>query len=151
MQSSAETVQAYLEGLPEAQKQAVIRLRDLLMATLVPMGFEEMMQYGMISYVVPYSIYPPGYHCKPKQPLPFVSLAGQKQYVALYHMGIYADQDLLSWFQSQYLERMGKAVDMGKSCIRFKKPEAIPFDLIRALAEKMSPQDWIERYERIKP
>ena len=105
------------------------------------------MSYGMIGYVIPHSIYPQGYHCTPKLPLPFLNIASQKNYVALYHMGIYADKDLLNWFTSAYKKISPRKLDMGKSCIRFKKQEDIPYELIAELVSKITPQDWIQSYE----
>jgi hypothetical protein len=106
------------------------------------------MSYGMIGYVVPHSIYPAGYHCDTKLPLPFLNLASQKSHIAVYHMGIYADPELLNWFQSAYAAEVKGKLDMGKSCIRFKKPELIPYGLFAELASKMSVQDWISLYEK---
>ncbi len=95
------------------------------------------------------STYPAGYHCDPKQALPFISIASQKNFIAIYHMGIYSDPKLLEWFTAEYPKHSKTKLDMGKSCIRFKKPEAIPFELIGQLAEKMTPQNWIEKYESV--
>jgi hypothetical protein len=100
-----------------------------------------------MGWSVPHSTYPAGYHCDPKQPLPFMSIASQKNFIAVYHMGVYSDPDLLKWFQDEYAKRVKTKLDMGKSCIRFKKPEHIPFDLIGELASKMTPQQWIAMYE----
>jgi hypothetical protein len=113
----------------------------------IPEGFAEVMGYGMIGYVVPHSIYPSGYHADPKQPLPFLNLGSQKNYIALYHMGLYSDPELLSWFTSEYSKHAKQKLDMGKSCIRFRKPDQIPFDLIGVLASKITVKDWISRYE----
>jgi hypothetical protein len=113
----------------------------------LPKGFKETMSYGMIGYVVPLSLYPSGYHCKKDTPLPFINLASQKQYVAVYHMGIYASDELMSWFTQEYAALDIGKLDMGKSCIRFRKPECVPYDLIEALASKMTPAGWIELYE----
>ncbi|HTM66969.1 MAG TPA: DUF1801 domain-containing protein [Flavipsychrobacter sp.] len=146
MQSKAATVAEYIETLPEEKKEAMIKLRDIIVQHL-PEGFEERMSYGMITYVVPHSIYPNGYHCDPKQALPFLSIAAQKNFIAVYHMGIYSDPNLLEWFQKAYAEQCGNKLDMGKSCIRFKKPEQIPFGLMGELAAKMTPQEWITLYE----
>lgn len=148
MKYEAENVAHYLEQLPESQKEKVTRLRDLLKSTLEPLGFEETMQYNMISYVVPYSLYPAGYHCKPKQPLPFISLAGQKNYIAVYHLGIYSDPVLLNWFQTRFYDLTGKSVDMGKSCIRLKGKLEIPYDLFQELALRITPDQWIATYEQ---
>jgi hypothetical protein len=101
----------------------------------------------MIGFCVPHSIYPKGYHCDSKIALPFVSIASQKNFIALYHMGIYAEPNLLDWFVGEYPKHVKSKLDMGKSCIRFKKIEEIPFDLIGELMKKMSPQEWIDLYE----
>ena len=113
-----------------------------------PKGFEEQLNYGMIGYVVPHKIYPDGYHCDPKLPLPFLSLASQKNFIALYHMGIYAKPDLLEWFVSEYPKHCKSKLDMGKSCVRFKKMEDIPYALLEELMKKMTVQDWISCYEK---
>ena len=106
------------------------------------------MGYGMMGWDVPHSLDPAGYHCDPKQPLPFMGLASQKNSINLYHMGIYADPKLLKWFTDSFAKVSKQKLDMGKSCIRFKKPEHIPFELIGELAAKMTPKDWIELYEK---
>jgi uncharacterized protein YdhG (YjbR/CyaY superfamily) len=146
MQSSETTVDAYLENLPEDRQQAMTTLRNIVKAHL-PSGFEETMQYGMISYVVPHSIYPKGYHCKPKDALPFISIGSQKNFIVLHHLGIYGDTALLSWFQQAYAKASTAKLDMGKGCVRFKKVDQIPFALIGELAAKITVQDWIETYE----
>lgn len=122
------------------------RLRKVILENL-PEGFTEEMTYGMPGYVVPHSIYPQGYHCNPKLPLPFISLASQKNFIAFYHMGLYADKKILDWFQEEYPKHMHTKADMGKSCLRFKKSEHIPFELIGQLVRKFSVQDWISCYE----
>ena len=147
MQYDANSPEAYMEMIPEDRKAAMSRLRDTFLQHL-PKGFEEGMSYGMIGYVVPHSIYPDGYHCNPKQALPFISIASQKNFIALYHMGIYADPALLNWFQTEYAIRVPVKLDMGKSCIRFKKTEHIQFDLLAELAGKMRVEDWIQLYEK---
>jgi uncharacterized protein YdhG (YjbR/CyaY superfamily) len=141
------TVENYIEQLPEDRKAAMQELRKIFSENL-PEGFQECMSYGMIGYVVPHSIYPAGYHCDVKLPLPFMNLASQKSHIAVYHMGIYADSELLSWFQEEYSKQVKGKLDMGKSCIRFKKPELIPYNLFAELARKMSVQDWISIYEK---
>ena len=146
MQSTANTPEEYINSIPEERKQLMTELRNVIRKNL-PEGFEEVMSYGMISYVVPHSLYENGYHCNPKQPLPFMSIASQKNFVALYHMGIYADKDLLKWFVDEYEKRSKIKLDMGKSCIRFKKPDAIPMDLLGELASKMTTKEWIAIYE----
>ncbi len=146
VQSSAPTPEAYLAELPEDRRAVMEQLRSAVRDNLPP-GFEEVMSYGMLGYVVPHSLYPDGYHCDPKLPLPFMNLAAQKNFYAVYHMGIYTDPDLMAWFQAEYAERVPTKLDMGKSCIRLKNPKHIPYDLVGELAAKMTPQDWIERYE----
>ena len=123
------------------------RLRETLQKHL-PKGFKESMGYGMVGYCVPHTTYPAGYHCDPKQPLPFAGLASQKGHISLYHMGLYADKDLMDWFTTEYPKHSKAKLDMGKSCIRFKKPDHIPYELIAQLAEKMTTQDWIALYEK---
>ena len=147
MQSKATTPEQYLSELPEDRKEAMLKLRNAIKENL-PQGFEEVISYGMLGYVVPHSIYPSGYHCNPKLPLPFINLASQKNFIALYHMGIYANKNLESWFFSEYPKHVKTKLDMGKSCIRFKKMDDIPFDFIGELAAKVSVEDWISNYEK---
>ncbi len=147
MTSEAKSPDEYLAELPEERKEAVERLRRVIRESL-PAGFEETMSYGMIGYVVPFEIYPKGYHVNPELPLPFINLASQKNYIALYHSGIYCDPELEQWFREEYDRRSSRKLDMGKSCIRFKKPDAIPYDLIGELAEKITPAQWIALYEK---
>lgn len=146
MQSEAKTPDEYMEGLPEDRKEAMTELRKVIKKNL-PKGFKETMGYGNLGWVVPHTLYPAGYHCDPKLPLPFLGIASQKNFIAVYHMGIYADKDLLDWFTAEFPKYSKTKLDMGKSCIRFKKPEQIPFKLIGELATKMTPQDWIDLYE----
>ena len=148
MQSKATTPEHYLSELPDDRKMAMQKLRNILKQNL-PKGFEEVMNYGMLGYVVPHSIFPKGYHCDPKLPLPFISLASQKNFIALYHMGIYADNKLLDWFVAEYPKHAKSKLDMGKSCIRFKKE--IPFELIGQLMQKMSLVEWIANYQKFDP
>ena len=147
MQSKATTPEQYLSELPEDRKEAMLKLRNAIKENL-PQGFEEVISYGMLGYVVPHSIYPSGYHCNSKLPLPFINLASQKNFIALYHMGIYANKNLESWFVSEYPKHVKTKLDMGKSCIRFKKMDDIPFDFIGELAAKVSVEDWISNYEK---
>ncbi|WDF55161.1 DUF1801 domain-containing protein [Mucilaginibacter sp. KACC 22063] len=142
------TLQEYFDQLPVERKQPMTRLRTTLLENL-PKGFTEVINYGMPSYVVPHSLYPAGYHCDPELPLGFISLASQQNYIALYHMGVYSCNDMLNWFTSEYPKHSSTKLDMGKSCIRFKKPEDIPYSLIAELAQRMTPDDWIEVYERV--
>ena len=146
MQSTAKTPQAYVDSLPEERKIAIEKMRQAIKKSL-PEGFEEVMSYGMLGYVVPHSLYPKGYHCDPKLPLGFISLASQKNFVALYHMGIYANPKLLDWFVDEFPKHSKSKLDMGKSCIRFKKMNDIPYALISELASKTTVQDWIDCYE----
>lgn len=151
MTSNAETPEQYLEELPQERKEAVKRIWEILAENL-PEGFKGTMSYGMLGFVVPHELYPAGYHCDPKLPLPFVNVASQKNFIALYHMGLYADPALLKWFTGEYAKYSKTKPDMGKSCIRFKKPEQIPYELIGQLAQKITVSDWIGRYEKlIKP
>lgn len=151
MISKAKTPEEYVRELPEERKAIITEMRNTLIKNL-PKGFQEVMSYGMLGYVVPHSLYPAGYHCDPKLPLPFISLASQKNFIALYHMGVYADSKLLAWFQQEWTKISKKKLDMGKSCLRFKKPEDVPIKLIGELVKKMSPQDWIKLYEKnVKP
>lgn len=147
MQSNATTVSEYIDELPDDRKAAIIKLRTIISEN-IPKGFSEGMGYGMMGYSVPHSIYPAGYHCTPHLPLPFVGLASQKNFIALYHMGLYGDKKLLDWFLAEYPKHCTSKLDMGKSCIRFKKTDQIPYELIGELMQKISVQDWIEMYEQ---
>lgn len=138
----------YIESLPEDRKLAVEKLHQVILENL-PKGFEVIMAYGMLSYSVPLSIYPAGYHCTPGMPLSFISLASQKNSINLYHMGIYANPSLLKWFQEEYPKHCKTKLDMGKSCIRFKKMEQIPFELIAELCTKITVKEWTETYETL--
>ena len=148
MQSQTKTAEDYLKEIPSERLEAFANLRNTILKN-IPKGFEECMSYGMIGYVVPHKLYPAGYHCDPKIPLPFVSIASQKNFIALYHMGIYADADLLAWFVNEYPKHCKTKLDMGKSCIRFKKPDDIPFKLIGELLKKITVKDWIACYEAV--
>lgn len=148
MQSKATTVDAYMEELPEERKGAMKKLRAVIKKN-IPKGFQESMGYGMAGYVVPHSKYPAGYHCNPKDPLPFMGFASQKNFIAIYHMGIYSDPKLLKWFTDAHAKASPKKLDMGKSCIRYKKPDDIPFELIGELVTKMTPDEWIATYEKM--
>ncbi len=146
MNSKATTVEEYLKQVPSEKLPAFSNLRETILANL-PEGFEETMNYGMVGYVVPLKIYASGYHCDPTLPLPFVNLASQKNFIALYHMALYASPDLLQWFTEKWTEFSRTKLDMGKSCIRFKKLEAIPLELIGRLMQKITVQEWISIYE----
>ena len=146
MQSTATTPAEYMESLPEDRKSAMEKLRNVILENL-PKGFQEGMGYGMLCYSVPHSLYPAGYHCDPKTPLPFMSIASQKNFIAFYHMGIYSDKELHDWFVNEFPKHSKYKLDMGKSCVRFKKPDAIPFELIGELVSKITPEQWIAVYE----
>lgn len=148
MQSKAKTPEEYINELPEDRKKVISKLRKTILDNL-PDGFEETMGYGMIGYVVPHSIYPDGYHCDPTTPLPFISLASQKNHIGFYHMGIYSDPELLKWFTDEYPKYVSNKLDMGKSCIRFKNMNKIPYELLGELASKMTPEDWVKKYESV--
>ena len=147
MQSKATTVPEYINSLPTERKPVIIALRKAILKNL-PKGFEEQMGYGMMGYVVPHKLYPPGYHVTPELPLPFMGVASQKNHIAVYHMAMQGE--LLDWFQDEWKVHSRKKLDMGKSCIRFRKPEDVPVDLIGTLATKLTPQEWIKIYEESK-
>ena len=147
MNSQATCPDSYISQLPEDRKVPIEQLRKTILDNL-PSGLKEEMSYGMVGYVVPHSLYPAGYHCSPELPLPFISFASQKNSINFYHMGIYADEKLYHWFLAEYAKFSKKKLDIGKSCMRFKKTEDIPFDLIGELVSKISVQDWILTYEK---
>ncbi len=146
MQYEAKTPDEYVDAIPKERKKVINELRKVIKDNL-PKGFSEEINYGMIGYVVPHHIYPKGYHCDPKLPLPFMNIASQKNFIAVYHSGIYADPTLLNWFMKEYPKHVKTKLDMGKSCIRFKKIDQIPLNLIGKLASKITPQEWIIIYE----
>ena len=146
MTSDAKTPEEYFNTLPQDRKEPISKLRKIILKK-IPKGFSETISYGMLGYVVPHSIYPDGYHCDPKLPLPFMSIASQKNFVGVYHMGIYANKELYDWFVNEYSNHSSRKLDMGKSCIRLKKIEEIPYELIGELASKMTPNEWIKIYE----
>ncbi|MBD3630264.1 DUF1801 domain-containing protein [Cyclobacterium sp.] len=147
MSKAPDNIAAYLESVPESRKNAFTKLRNTIKNHL-PEGFEETISYGMIGYVVPLDKYPKGYHADPKLPLPFLNLANQKNYIALYHLGLYTNEALLSWFREEYPKHSSRKLDMGKSCIRFRQADAIPYELIGQLLEKISMEEWIMSYEK---
>ncbi|MBT6870262.1 MAG: DUF1801 domain-containing protein [Candidatus Marinimicrobia bacterium] len=146
MKYESNSVDEYLKAIPEDRREVLTLIRKLLFDN-IPSGFEEVLGYGMPAYVVPHSIYPSGYHCDSKLPLPFINFASQKNFVAFYHMGIYAKPKLLEWFVGEYPKHCSAKLDMGKSCIRFKKVENIPFGLLADLVTKMTVDEWITIYE----
>jgi hypothetical protein len=137
----------YMQALPEDKRTIMAKLRYVVQTNL-PDGFSEVITQGMINYVVPHSLYPSGYHCNPQQALPFISVGAQKNFFAVYHMGMYANEELLTWFKTEYNKHCKLKLDMGKSCIRFKKATEIPYQLLGELAGKMTPTQWIEIYEK---
>ena len=147
MQYEATSTDDYISQVPEDRQNALKKLRKTINDNL-PKGFEEGMIYKMIGYYVPHSVYPDGYHCDPKTPLPFMSFASQKNSVNLYHSGIYAKKELHDWFVNEYPKHCKRKLDMGKSCIRFKKMDEIPFELIGELTRKMTCDEWIDVYEK---
>ena len=147
MQPAAKTIHEYFDNLPEDRKQSMNKLRKAILDNL-PKGYEEVMAYGMPGYVIPHSIYPNGYHCDPKLPLPLISIASQKNFIALYHMGMYSNPELLHWFVSEFPKHTKYKLDMGKSCVRFKKTDDIPYALIGELTARVSVDDWISWYEK---
>jgi uncharacterized protein YdhG (YjbR/CyaY superfamily) len=146
MKVAANSVEEYLKAIPADRKEAVEGIRKAILKKL-PKGFEECLNYGMIGYVVPHSIYPKGYHCDPKQPLPFMNIASQKNFISLYHMGLYINPEILAWFQTEYPKHSTAKLDMGKGCVRFKKMDQIPFKLIEELAGKIKVKEFITAME----
>ena len=148
MKTPGTTVEEILANIPEERKEAFTKLHQTIVDNL-PKGFEPGISYGGLGYVIPHSLYPAGYHCKPSEPLPFAGLASQKNSINFYHMGIYSDPALMDWFVAEYPKHCSQKLDMGKSCIRFKKPEHIPYELMAQLMQKMTAEQWIALYERI--
>ena len=139
-------IQNYIDAIPTDKKESFVKLRDIILKN-IPNGFEEQYSYKMIGFVVPKLIYPNGYHCNPELPLPFLNIANQKNFIAIYHMGIYIMPDLLHWFVTEFPKHTDQKLDMGKSCIRFKKVDKIPFELIGQLVAKVSVNTWINTFE----
>lgn len=148
MRTPGDTVEEILANVPEERKETFAKLHQTIVDNL-PEGFEAAISYGGLGYVVPHSIYPNGYHCKPEEPLPFAGIASQKNTINLYHMGIYSNPELYDWFVAEYPKYCKRKLDMGKSCIRFKKAEDIPFPLIAELMQKMTVEQWISTYESL--
>lgn len=146
MKEAVSSIAEYIETLPYDRKAHFLELLETIRKN-IPQGFEEQLSYGMIGFVVPKRKYPKGYHVNPKLPLPFVNLAMQKNAISLYHMGIYAKKELLDWFVNEYPKHANYKLDMGKSCIRFKKPTDIPFELVSELMRRITVDEWIELYE----
>lgn len=150
MQYQAKTSKEYIDQLPDERKEVVQKIYNILQEYM-PKGFEYRINYKMPSVVIPKSTYEGGYHCDPSLPVPFVSVASQKNFVALYHSGIYAIPELYDWFVAEFPKHSKRKLDMGKSCIRFKKMDDIPYDLIKELAEKISPEQYLEVYKKMDP
>ena len=148
MKIKPKDIEEYIQNIPEERKEVFEKLMDVI-RTNIPEGFSEELGYGMPAWVVPHSLYPKGYHCSTELPLPFVSIASQKNFIALYHMGIYATPELLHWFVGEYPKHCLRKLDMGKSCIRFKNIDDIPFELIGELMQKMTTKDWVNKYESV--
>ena len=146
MKASGKTVKEILTNLPKERAQPFNKLHNVIVKNL-PKGFQAAISYGGLGYVVPHTLYPAGYHCKPSEPLPFAGIASQKHSINFYHMGIYADPKLLDWFVTEYPKHSKQKLDMGKSCVRFKKLDEIPYKLIGELMKKMSVKRWIDIYE----
>jgi hypothetical protein len=148
MQYKATSVEDYIDQLPTDRKEPMTKLRNTIFKN-IPKGFEETIGYGMIGYVVPHSIYPDGYHCMPNLPLPFMNIASQKNFIAVYNMGIYSKKEVYDWFIVEYPKHCKRKLDMGKSCIRFKYLDDIPYELIGELASKITVDEWINHYETV--
>jgi hypothetical protein len=148
MQYKATSVEDYIDQLPTDRKEPMTKLRNTIFKN-IPKGFEETIGYGMIGYVVPHSIYPDGYHCTPNLPLPFMNIASQKNFIAVYNMGIYSKKEVYDWFIVEYPKHCKRKLDMGKSCIRFKYLDDIPYELIGELASKITVDEWINHYETV--
>jgi hypothetical protein len=146
MKIEASNPDEYIKNSSDAHREALEKLRATVLKN-IPKGFHEEMSYGMIGYVVPHSLYPAGYHCNTKLPLPFMNIASQKNFIGFYHMGMYANKEIYDWFVAEYGKRVESKLDMGKSCVRFKKPEHIPYDMIAELCKKFTVKQWIETYE----
>jgi uncharacterized protein YdhG (YjbR/CyaY superfamily) len=144
--AASKTPGAYFAALPAERRPVMLALRAAI-AKALPKGFEETVSYGMPGWVVPLTAYPAGYHCTPGAPLPFLGLASQKSHISFYHMGLYADPALLAWFKAECAKRLTKRLDMGKSCVRFRKPEDVPVELLADLCRRMTPKQWIAIYE----
>jgi uncharacterized protein YdhG (YjbR/CyaY superfamily) len=147
MTIKAATIADYVEQIPEDRKEIFKELLSIF-RTHLPKGYEECLSYGMPAFSVPHSLYPSGYHVSPQVALPFISIASQKNFIALYHMGLYATPELISWWKEEYPKHSKRKLDMGKSCVRFKKMDDIPFQLIKELAQKITPEQWIATYEK---
>ena len=141
-----DSIKDYINSLPSDRKTTITQLINVIEKN-IPKGFEKVMNYGMPSFVIPHTIYPNGYHCDTTLPLPFIGVSNQKSSISLHHMGLYADPELLNWFKLEYPKHSNAKLDMGKSCIRFKKFNEIPYELIGILSNRMTLKKWIDIYE----
>jgi hypothetical protein len=148
MQYDVSTVEEYIAAIPENRRSIIVKLRNIILSNLSE-GYAEEISSGMINYVIPLSRYPKGYHVKKNEPLPFIALASQKHYIALYHMGLYSNKDLKEWFINEYANHVKTKLDMGKVCIRFKNLDHVPYNLIAQLCQKMTVDEYIDLYDRM--
>jgi uncharacterized protein YdhG (YjbR/CyaY superfamily) len=148
MELPVNTPEEYLNSIPEDRKLPVSKLRATILENL-PKGFEEKITYGMLGYVIPLQLYPAGYHCTPQQAIPYINIGSQKNFIVMHHLGLYAFTDLVEWFRTEYPKYCKYKLDMGKGCVRFKKPDDIPYELIGELTRKVTPEQWIEQYEKV--
>lgn len=146
MKAIGNTVEEILSNVPADRAVAFNNLHDTIVKNL-PKGFQAAISYGGLGYVVPHALYPAGYHCKPAEPLPFAGIASQKNSINFYHMGMYSDPKLYDWFVNEFPKHSKHKLDIGKSCVRFKKFDDIPYKLIGELMKKMSVKEWITIYE----
>ena len=147
MTSQAKTVEEYLQALPGDRRAAISTVRETILANL-PKGYEVRMNYGMIGYVVPHSIYPAGYHCNPAQPLTYASLGSQKNHIALYLMCVYGHAETAAWFRKAW-EATGKKLDMGKACVRFKRLEDVPLEVVGQVIARTPVKQYIATIENV--
>jgi len=141
----ADNVKEFIDNLPDDRKKAVSELRKTINKHL-PKGFNEGIGYNMLAWSVPHSMFPAGYHCDPSKPLMLMCLSATKGGISLHHMGLYGSTPLMNWFKSEWPKYSSKKLDMGKACIRFKRFEDVPLDLIGELATKLTPRQWVEQY-----
>lgn len=142
-----QSFQQLLQQVPEDRHDAMNTLRKLF-STQLPKGFEELIKATSLDFVVPHSLYPNGYHCNPKQPLPFISIVSQKNVLTIHHLGFYASPELTEWFVTEYSKKYTPKLDMGKGCLKFKKMEEIPYDLLKSLCKKLTVKEWVDLYEK---
>jgi len=149
MAKQPRSVKEYLDGLPEDRRKALAKVRAAIRKGL-PKGYREGIQYGMIGWSVPHALYPAGYHCDPKQPVPFAGLASQKNHMSVYLMCVYGDEEHRRWFETEW-KKTGKKLDMGKSCVRFKKAEDLPLELLTEAVARVPVDKFLAHYEASIP